>query len=73
MVKVNGPLVKRTGPGEIEHLDAKPLDENPVFNDNAMKLGVFATDVRSGALKSSVETSFEPSYAHNIAIAKLVE
>jgi alkanesulfonate monooxygenase SsuD/methylene tetrahydromethanopterin reductase-like flavin-dependent oxidoreductase (luciferase family) len=44
-----------------------------VFNDNAMKLGVFATNVGSGALKSSVETSFEPSYAHNVAIAKLVE
>jgi len=73
MVKVDGPLDKRTGPGEIEELDAKPLEENPVFNDNAMKLGVFATNVGSGALKSSVETSFEPSYAHNVKIAKLVD
>jgi alkanesulfonate monooxygenase SsuD/methylene tetrahydromethanopterin reductase-like flavin-dependent oxidoreductase (luciferase family) len=73
MGKVNGPLVKRTGPGEIESLDGKPLEENPVFNDNALKLGVFATNVGSGALKSSVETGFEPSYAHNVKIANLVD
>jgi alkanesulfonate monooxygenase SsuD/methylene tetrahydromethanopterin reductase-like flavin-dependent oxidoreductase (luciferase family) len=73
MSKVSGPVVKRTGPGEIDELEPKPLEDNPVFNDNSLKLGVFATNVGSGALKSSVETSFEPSYAHNVKIAELVE
>jgi len=73
MARVSGPLVKRTGPGEIKELDPKPLEDSPVFKDNSLKLGVFATNVGSGAPKSSVGTSFEPSYAHNVQIANLVD
>jgi len=73
MVRVDGPLVKHTGPGEIEHLDPKPKEATAVFNDNDMKIGVFATNVGSGALKTKAETSFEPSHEHNVKIASMAD
>jgi len=70
MPTVDGPLIKRTGPGEIEELDAKPPDESPVFSGNPLKLGVFGMNASYGIIRSHAETSFEPSYAHNVAIAR---
>ena len=42
----------------------------PVYNDNKMKLGIFGTNVSYGATITQAETTFEPTYAHNVEIAK---
>jgi len=42
----------------------------PVFNDNKMKLGVFGSNVSYGCTISLAESTFEPTYKHNVAIAQ---
>ena len=42
----------------------------PLYNDNKMKLGVFGTNVSYGGTMTVAETSFRPTYQHNVAIAK---
>ena len=42
----------------------------PVFNDNKMKLGVFGSNVSYGCTISLAESTFAPTYEHNVAIAQ---
>lgn len=42
----------------------------PIFNNNKMKLGVFGTNVSGGGTITFAETSFTPTYQHNVEIAK---
>jgi dimethylsulfone monooxygenase len=42
----------------------------PVFNDNRMKLGIFGQNCSNGCTISHAETTFEPTYAHSVAISQ---
>lgn len=42
----------------------------PVFNANAMKLGIFGMNCSNGCTITHAETTFEPTYKHNVAIAQ---
>ncbi len=42
----------------------------PVYNDNKMKLGLFGTNVSFGCTVSHAETTFVPTYEHNVEIAR---
>lgn len=42
----------------------------PVFNDNKMKLGIFGMNCSNGCTITHAETTFEPTYKHNLAIAQ---
>jgi FMNH2-dependent dimethyl sulfone monooxygenase len=68
--QATGPIVDYNGPGDIEHVDARPIEEAPVMNDNDMKLGTFSTNNSKGCCMSRAETSFKPSPAHTIELAK---
>ena len=45
-------------------------DHVPVYNDNALKLGIFGANCSNGCTMTHAETTFEPTYEHNVAIAK---
>ena len=45
----------------------------PVFNDNKLKLGIFGMNCSNGCTITHALTSFEPSYQHNVKIAKLAD
>jgi len=45
----------------------------PMFNSNRLKLGVFGTNVSNGCAVSLAETSFEPTFEHNLQIAEKAE
>lgn len=47
----------------------KESSDHPLFNDNKMKLGLFGTNVSNGGVLSTADTSFVPSYEHNLALA----
>lgn len=57
------------GPGEIRSPRRRPKADNPVFNDNDLKLGMFATNCAHGGSVTAAERSFEPSMAHNVELA----
>jgi alkanesulfonate monooxygenase SsuD/methylene tetrahydromethanopterin reductase-like flavin-dependent oxidoreductase (luciferase family) len=42
----------------------------PLYNENKMKLGVFGTNVSYGGTMTLAETTFRPTYQHNVEIAK---
>lgn len=42
----------------------------PVFNQNKMKLGVFGQNCSYGCTISHAESTFEPTYKHNVAISQ---
>ncbi len=42
----------------------------PVYSDQPLKLGVFGTNVSFGCTISHAETTFVPTYEHNVSIAK---
>ena len=42
----------------------------PLYNGNRMKLGVFGTNVSGGGTMTKAPTSFEPTYEHNLSIAR---
>src|SRR5690606_5745422 len=42
----------------------------PVYGPNRMKLGVFGTNVSHGCTITTAETTFEPTFPHNVAIAR---
>jgi alkanesulfonate monooxygenase SsuD/methylene tetrahydromethanopterin reductase-like flavin-dependent oxidoreductase (luciferase family) len=42
----------------------------PVFNANTMKLGIFGMNCSNGCTITHAETTFEPTYKHNVAIAQ---
>ncbi|MCC6708972.1 MAG: LLM class flavin-dependent oxidoreductase [Gammaproteobacteria bacterium] len=45
----------------------------PVFNDNKLKLGIFGMNCSNGCTITHAPTSFEPTYQHNVKIAKLAD
>ena len=45
----------------------------PVYNKNKLKLGIFGTNCSNGCTMTHAETTFEPTYEHNVAIAKLAD
>ena len=51
----------------------KQQGQHPLFNQNKMKLGLFGTNVSSGGTLTTAPTSFNPSYEHNLALAKQAE
>lgn len=46
---------------------------NVMFNQNKMKIGLFGTNVSNGGTLSSAETSFVPTFEHNLALAQKAE
>jgi len=46
---------------------------NPMFNGNKLKLGVFGTNCSSACAITTAESTFEPSFEHNVEIAKKLE
>jgi alkanesulfonate monooxygenase SsuD/methylene tetrahydromethanopterin reductase-like flavin-dependent oxidoreductase (luciferase family) len=46
---------------------------NPMFNDNKLKLGVFGTNCSNACAITLAETTFEPTFDHNVEIAKKLE
>ena len=54
-------------PAEIHEYRRKHV---PLYNANTMKLGVFGTNVSGGGTMTFAETSFTPTYKHNVEIAK---
>ena len=45
----------------------------PVFNDNQLKLGIFGMNCSNGCTITHAPTTFEPTYQHNVKIAKLAD
>ena len=45
----------------------------PVFNENRLKLGIFGMNCSNGCTITHAETSFVPTYEHNVKIAKLAD
>lgn len=45
----------------------------PVFNDNKLKLGIFGMNCSNGCTITHAPTTFEPTYQHNVRIAKLAD
>ncbi len=56
-----------------DDIDAWRRAHVPLFNDNRMKIGVFGTNVNGGGTISRAPTSFEPTFAHNLEIARQAE
>ena len=50
--------------------ERKSSSSHPMFNNNRMKIGIFGTNVSHGGTLSMAETSFRPTYEHNLAIAR---
>lgn len=46
---------------------------NPMFNDNKLKLGVFGTNCSNACAITMAETTFEPTFDHNVKIARQLE
>ncbi len=60
--------------------DAHPDDvrewrrrHTPVFNDQPLKLGTFGQNCSNGCTMSHAETTFEPTYPHNVKISQLAD
>ena len=45
----------------------------PVYNANRLKLGIFGMNCSNGCTITHAATSFEPTYEHNVKIAKLAD
>ncbi|HMM75176.1 MAG TPA: LLM class flavin-dependent oxidoreductase [Gammaproteobacteria bacterium] len=45
----------------------------PVYNENPLKLGIFGTNCSNGCTITHAETSFVPTYEHNVQIAQLAD
>ncbi len=45
----------------------------PVYNDNRLKLGIFGMNCSNGCTITHAATNFEPTYQHNVEIAKLAD
>jgi len=73
MTPASSPLDKVTGPGDIQNLGGKRRDEHPAFNNNDLKLGLFAQNASYGASITLAERSFEPSIEHSIEVSKLAD
>ncbi len=65
---------------EAPNADAHPDDirnwrrENvPIFNDQPFKLGTFGQNCSNGCTMTHAETTFEPTYEHNVKISQLAD
>jgi dimethylsulfone monooxygenase len=45
----------------------------PVFNENKLKLGTFGQNCSNGCTMTEAETSFVPTYEHNVKISQLAD
>ena len=45
----------------------------PVYNENRLKLGIFGMNCSNGCTITHAATTFEPTYEHNVKIAKLAD
>jgi len=45
----------------------------PVYNTNRLKLGIFGMNCSNGCTITHAPTTFEPTYAHNVKIARLAD
>lgn len=45
----------------------------PVYNPNPLKLGIFGSNCSHGCTMTHAESSFEPTYEHNVLIAQLAD
>lgn len=45
----------------------------PLYNANPLKLGIFGTNCSNGCTITHAETTFVPTYEHNVKIAKLAD
>lgn len=45
----------------------------PLFNENRLKLGIFGMNCSNGCTITHAETTFVPTYEHNVKIAKLAD
>ena len=45
----------------------------PAYNDNRLKLGIFGANCSNGCTMTHAPTSFEPTYEHNVDIARLAD
>lgn len=45
----------------------------PIFNDQPLKLGTFGQNCSNGCTMTHAETTFEPSYPHNVKISQLAD
>ena len=62
--------------GQTSHSDdiAEWRERNvPMFNKNRFKLGVFGLNCSHGCTISHAETTFEPTFEHNVKIAQLAD
>jgi len=62
--------------GQTSHPDdiAEWRERNvPMFNKNRFKLGVFGLNCSHGCTISHAETTFEPTFEHNVKIAQLAD
>ncbi|RFU65010.1 LLM class flavin-dependent oxidoreductase [Peribacillus glennii] len=46
---------------------------NPMFNENKLKMGIFAPNLSNSCTMTLAESSFEPNFETNVKIAKLLE
>ncbi len=53
--------------------DTEPYRDVPIFNNNRFKLGVFGSNCSNGCTITHAQTTFEPTYDHNVKIAKLAD
>ncbi len=63
-------------PDFFQHADdvhAWRAEHVPVFNRNRLKLGIFGMNCSNGCTITHAETTFEPTYQHNVKIAKLAD
>ena len=45
----------------------------PLFNDNKLKLGIFGQNCSNGCTITHAETSFRPTYEHNVELSRLAD
>ncbi|RLA12856.1 MAG: hypothetical protein DRQ52_07260, partial [Gammaproteobacteria bacterium] len=65
-------IIKPRG-GVAMQESAEGSRSGPMFNSNRLKLGVFGTNVSNGCAVSLAQTSFEPTFEHNLQIAEKAE
>ncbi|MGD9603815.1 MAG: LLM class flavin-dependent oxidoreductase [Gammaproteobacteria bacterium] len=56
-----------------EDLDAWRRAHVPLYNANRLKLGIFGTNCSNGCTITHAPTTFEPTYEHNVKIARLAD
>ncbi|NPD16109.1 LLM class flavin-dependent oxidoreductase [Xinfangfangia sp. D13-10-4-6] len=57
----------------MSNLDAFRAANNPMFNDNKLKLGIFGSNCSNACAITMAETSFEPTFEKNLEIARMLE